>query len=309
MNRHLQEPGIRRWIGEDLIELQSESLCVLDNFFAQYGSCIIKGCEVSGSGISEGLVALAGVDENSDAIFKVARFAGAQNITNFPVYLTLSKTAINRLYEDQLIKPVVYQYYAELHSAMPTVPHIVIDTDGGRSFIDAIQDDEHSMISQSERSAWNAKETPTGAQNKANTALDNAKTYANVIVAAKLNRDGSNISSGATFGANLNAVGIRTVVSCISNGTYTYRKWSDGFVEYFGLHTLWGTSGTLYLPITFSTDRYYVITHGITTIRHLKAYRSASSFKWYQSNVSSGTDVNETNDYFIYCAGYIVEFN
>lgn len=157
MKRHTQEPGIRRWTGDDFIALQSESLEVLDSFFAQYGSCIIKGCEVNGTTITPGIVALSGVDEQSNAIFKVVRFAGAQNINTYPVYMTLRKTTHQRIYVDGLARPVVYEYDAELKTALPNAPHIVIDSDGGRSFVDALQDEEHRMITDDERTKWNDK--------------------------------------------------------------------------------------------------------------------------------------------------------
>lgn len=157
MKRHIQEPGIRRWTGEDLIALQAESLDVLDSFFAQYGSCIIKGCEVNGTTITSGIVALSGIDEQSNVIFKVVRFAGAQNINTYPVYMTLRKTTHQRIYVDGLARPVICGYDAELKTALPNTPHIVIDSDGGRSFVDALQDEEHRMITDAEKTSWNNK--------------------------------------------------------------------------------------------------------------------------------------------------------
>ena len=54
MKRHVQYQGIRKWSGDDLLELQSEPLRVLDNFFAQWGNCVICGCVPSDNAISAG---------------------------------------------------------------------------------------------------------------------------------------------------------------------------------------------------------------------------------------------------------------
>lgn len=44
MKRHVQEPGVRKWSGNDLLELQGEGLTIADGFFSQYGNCVICGC-------------------------------------------------------------------------------------------------------------------------------------------------------------------------------------------------------------------------------------------------------------------------
>ena len=38
MKRHVQFPGIRKWSGDDLMELQGEGLSIADRFFSQYGA-------------------------------------------------------------------------------------------------------------------------------------------------------------------------------------------------------------------------------------------------------------------------------
>ena len=49
------------WHGErELIELRDEAAGLLDKFFEQYGSCIVRGCEAVGDRITPGVVALAG---------------------------------------------------------------------------------------------------------------------------------------------------------------------------------------------------------------------------------------------------------
>ena len=52
------------WHGErELIELRDEAAGLLDKFFEQYGSCIVRGCEAVGDRITPGVVALAGMDK------------------------------------------------------------------------------------------------------------------------------------------------------------------------------------------------------------------------------------------------------
>lgn len=78
MKRHVQFPGIRKWSGDDLMELQGEGLSIADRFFSQYGNCVICGCSVSEGEISAGLVAIGGI---------VMPFEGVSGIEVFPVYL------------------------------------------------------------------------------------------------------------------------------------------------------------------------------------------------------------------------------
>ena len=61
MKRHVQYQGIRKWSGDDLLELQSEPLRVIDSFFAQWGNCVICGCAVSGNSIGAGLASIGGL--------------------------------------------------------------------------------------------------------------------------------------------------------------------------------------------------------------------------------------------------------
>ena len=139
MKRHTQVTGVRRWAGEDLIDLQAECLKIIDSFFEEYGPCIIKGCEIGGEnpGISPGIVALQGFDHDNNPTFKVVPFPGASNIV-FPVYLTLSCNTLERVYTDGKVKPVAYDYRAEITSIKPEdTPYLEITSEGGKRFVDA----------------------------------------------------------------------------------------------------------------------------------------------------------------------------
>lgn len=143
MKRLLQLIGIRKWSGEDLISLQAEPLKTIDAFFAEYGNCIFNGCEVSAASgntynIAPGFVGLEGKDQDNRDTFKVAPFAGLENVT-LPVYLTLSYNVIEKEYVDGKVKPVAYDYYAIATSVRPTdLPYLEITAAGGRRFIDVI---------------------------------------------------------------------------------------------------------------------------------------------------------------------------
>lgn len=136
--------GVRRWAGNDLIELQQQPLQAIDAFFAQYGNCILKGCEVQTASdntydITPGFVALAGTDQDDNETFKVVPFAGIEGVT-LPIYLTLIHSVIERPYTDGKVKPVAYDFRAAASSILPeNVPYLEISVTGGRQFVDAIR--------------------------------------------------------------------------------------------------------------------------------------------------------------------------
>ncbi|OAV64445.1 hypothetical protein Barb6XT_02798 [Bacteroidales bacterium Barb6XT] len=44
MKRQVQQLGVRRWAGDDLVSLQAEAFKVLDDLFPQFGSIILSSC-------------------------------------------------------------------------------------------------------------------------------------------------------------------------------------------------------------------------------------------------------------------------
>ena len=143
MKEHVQKTGVRKYAGDDLIELQSEPLKAIQKFFEEYGMCIIQGCTVTPSGnlynITPGVVALSGTDADGNNTFKIVQFAGAENVS-LPVYLILTHTVSTREYGDGKVKPIAYSYVASPTVIRPEegVPFLEITESGGRRFVDAI---------------------------------------------------------------------------------------------------------------------------------------------------------------------------
>lgn len=156
MKRHVQQPGIRQWAGEDLLELQSEPLKALDSFFEEYGPCVIKGCHLTDNGdetynLSSGLVALAGTDANGNATFKVVPFSGIDAMP-LPVYLTLSYSVVGRPYIDGSVKPIAYDYRAAVSAVKPeSGDYLELSADSIPRFVDVIQNAEHRFFTDAER--------------------------------------------------------------------------------------------------------------------------------------------------------------
>ena len=179
MKRHTQTVGVRRWAGDDLVELQSEPMKVLDAFFAEHGPCIIEGCAVAAAGdnsynVAAGLVALEAEDADGVRRVMAMPFAGVSG-TPLPVYLVPEAETVTDVYDDGKVHPIAYDYRATATAVKPSEgSFLTIDTKGGVRFTDAVQDGTHRFITDAERSVWNAKETPSGAQAKANAAEETA---------------------------------------------------------------------------------------------------------------------------------------
>ncbi len=179
MKRQVQYAGVKKWAGSDIVECQSQPLEAIDRFFGQYGPHILQGCEVTLAGdradISAGLAALEGKDAEGNDVRMVVPFEGVTG-TVLPVYLTLSHTVRERPYVDGSVKPVAYDYKAVASSVKPAggTSYLEITAAGGVRFADAVQDAGHRFVTDRERAAWDAKETPDGAQEKADSAEEQA---------------------------------------------------------------------------------------------------------------------------------------
>lgn len=183
MKRHTQKTGVRKWAGEDFLELQSEALKALDGFFAEYGPCVAKGCEITKNGsrydIAPGLVVLNGADQDGGEATMIVPFKGAAGVS-LPVYLTLACTVRERAYKNAEVKPIAYEYHAEASTVPPadTAEYLTISETATPRFVDVLQDSKHRFLTDAERVKWDAKETPEGAQSKVTAALNSAKQYA-----------------------------------------------------------------------------------------------------------------------------------
>lgn len=181
MKRHIQFSGVRNWYGDDLIDLEAEPMKVLDGFFTEFGNFVISGCRVTANGatynVSPGLVALQGKGPDNEDVRVVASFEGAEGVP-MPLYLTLQYQIEQAVYNNQNLQPVAYIYKAIASSLRPTGSHVQLSAKGCVRFNDALQDSLHRFITDAERNLWNGKESPAGAQVKADQALATARIYA-----------------------------------------------------------------------------------------------------------------------------------
>ncbi len=142
MKEHVQKPGVRKWAGEDLLELQGESLTAIQALVEPYAPCIIQGCEVTGTAgnysVSAGIVALRGSDVEGNDVVKIVRFDGYTGAV-LPIYLCIKVTPYMRVYADEENKPIAYEYTAEAFTNEPAdIPYLKIDASGGSRLVDTI---------------------------------------------------------------------------------------------------------------------------------------------------------------------------
>lgn len=131
MKRHVQYPGVRKWSGNDLLELQGEGLSISDQFFSQYGDCVICGCRVEGNSIAAGLVSIGGMTLPLDAI---------ETVEVFPVYLVEAEEHFQREYADDVVRDIAVRHYAKAVQAKPeSGSYIEITADGAETFFDKLQ--------------------------------------------------------------------------------------------------------------------------------------------------------------------------
>lgn len=157
MKRHVQQTGLRKWYGDDLIELQNEPLKALEGFLKAYSSCVLSGCEVIDNTIKPGLILFVWEEQNTRHS-KIVEFEGAQNITSFPQYLYLSQEIINREYQDGHVKPVAIRYYAEITNNIPAFPFVrIFNTGPEQTFRDVLQTPNYRFVTDLEKSNWNQK--------------------------------------------------------------------------------------------------------------------------------------------------------
>lgn len=130
MKRQVQYPGVRKWSGDDLLELQGESLIIADKFFSQFGDCVITGCAVNGDCISGGLVSISGM---------VMSFAGIEGVEVFPLYLVKDEEHFQREYADEVVRNVAVKYFAKAVYEKPANDFIECTAEGAPLFFDNIK--------------------------------------------------------------------------------------------------------------------------------------------------------------------------
>lgn len=161
MKRHVQETGIRKWFGDDLIELQNQPLKAIDDFFKPYASCVISGCEVSGATINPGLIAFVW-DSGGQRYAKVVPFAGASGVSVWPQYLYLEETVLTREYQSGGVKNIAIDSKAAITSNLPAFPYVrILATGPEKTFRDVIQTSAYRFVTDAQILNWNDKPTLT----------------------------------------------------------------------------------------------------------------------------------------------------
>lgn len=164
MKRQVQQTGIRKYFGADLIDLQGEPLKVLDSLFAEYGPCVIQGCEPSvaedGStyDIAPGLVALRAADPEGVERVMAMPFGGARGVS-LPAWLVPQQTIQERVYGDGKVKPVAHSYAAVVTASQPEegVSSLQVTGRGAPRLVDVLQDASHRFVSDADRAKWDAR--------------------------------------------------------------------------------------------------------------------------------------------------------
>ncbi|NLF42659.1 MAG: hypothetical protein GX587_08185, partial [Bacteroidales bacterium] len=162
MKRHKQLPGVRRWFGQDFIDLQQEALNAIEGLLAPFNSCVLKGCEVSGTDpktINPGLVLFTS-GSGTERLSIIAEFAGASGLpSTFVRFLVPEEEEISRLYDDGIVKPIAIHQRAVLTSVEPsTGAYIAIASSGSPvSLRDAIQSNMYRFVTDADKLNWNGK--------------------------------------------------------------------------------------------------------------------------------------------------------
>lgn len=317
MKRHTQTTGVRKWAGEDLLELQGEVLKALDGFFAQYGPCIVKGCEITTNGnrynVAEGLVVLRGTDQERQITTMIVPFKGAYGVS-LPLYLTLACTVRERAYKNAEIKPIAYEYYASGSTVLPqdAVDYLLISETEATRFVDVIQDTTHRFLTDAQRVKWDAKETPQGAESKDAAILLTSKNYAEakdteILQTSKAYTDTKNTATLLTAKNYAEAKDAETLQAAKTHADTAVAALVNGSPE--ALNTLQELANALGNDSNFATTVMQAIGERVLTTTFNaqmaeKANKSGSvaqdfSAKTLQASVIDSTDPNTENYMYI----------
>jgi hypothetical protein len=149
MKKQVQQPGVRKWFGDDFISIQDELYDVLEGFFGGSGQqFVLSGCNVAGNNISAGIVGL--IDGTG---FHLCKFAGAQGVA-WPLYLHPSKVTETRVYVDLQVKPVT-ETWAALTSGNNPDGYLELKQDGTTArFFNTIQSADLLFVTGAEKEAY-----------------------------------------------------------------------------------------------------------------------------------------------------------
>jgi hypothetical protein len=120
MREFIQVAGVRRWHGDELIALQTETLLPLQKFFGEFGNCVLSGGKVIWNSPNFTLEETVFVCKHADG-FKIAKIApvnfGVSPI--YPMYLSITKNVVNKVYDDLNVKLAENNYSATISNVQP----------------------------------------------------------------------------------------------------------------------------------------------------------------------------------------------
>ena len=168
MKQQVQETGVRKWYGDDFINLQNELMTAIEGIFSDYGNCVLSGCTVTDNGnntysISDGIAYLKDSNGTNGKLCRI--YSQTIAAASFPVYLQQSSkdkddvSSYGRAYQDAITKNVIVEYYAEIVTVQPSHSNYLSLTSAGVTIRlrDALQSPSYRFASDTEKASWNAK--------------------------------------------------------------------------------------------------------------------------------------------------------
>lgn len=178
MKQQVQETGVRKWYGDDFINMQDELIATIVSTIEAYEitACILSGATVSylGDGKYQLQPGIVYIKDSTGANGRILRIPAA---VNFPtpaskLYLVQAdrdRTTVanyGRLYKDGSTKNIVVEYFA---NALPTQPahsnyiELTATNNESKRFRAALQTATYRFVTDSEKATWNAKYGTAGA--------------------------------------------------------------------------------------------------------------------------------------------------
>jgi hypothetical protein len=128
MREFVQLAGVRRWHGDEILACQRETLVPLQKFFGEFGNCVISGGRVVLVGSNKILEETLFCCNHADG-FKIAKLNGINFGTPgpvYPLYLSITKTVVNKLYDDLNVKLAENNYSATVSNVPPSAGMYIV---------------------------------------------------------------------------------------------------------------------------------------------------------------------------------------
>lgn len=168
MKQQVQETGVRKWFGDDFINLQNELIDAVTGLVLDYEMCILSGCvyTLNGDGtwtISDGIIS---IKDSIGAYKRICRFyaqtfAGATAKVYF-VMAERDRTTVSsygRQYKDGSTKNIIVEYYAVAQTSQPAHSNYFEYNKGGttQTLRDSLQNSLYRFVTDAEKASWNGK--------------------------------------------------------------------------------------------------------------------------------------------------------